>query len=68
MHFLSIPSAEKPVKAYSLNVIIATGCCVKSLLDTWLRVWTRGAFVLINMDSGTIVRIEAFGAVPEKHG
>ena len=39
MHFLHIPFSDKPVKAYSLNVVISVGYRVKSLRGTQFRIW-----------------------------
>ena len=39
VHFLHIPSSDKPVKVYSLNVIISVGYRVKSLRGTQFRIW-----------------------------
>ena len=39
VHFLHIPFSDKPVKAYSLNVIISVGYRVKSLRGTQFRIW-----------------------------
>ncbi len=39
VHFLHIPFSDKPVKAYSLNVIISIGYRVKSLRGTQFRIW-----------------------------
>ena len=39
MHFLHIPFSDKPIKVYSLNVIISVGYRVKSLRGTQFRIW-----------------------------
>ncbi len=39
VHFLHIPSSDKPVKAFSLNVVISVGYRVKSLRGTQFRIW-----------------------------
>ena len=39
VHFLHIPFSDKPVKAYSLNVIISVGYRVKSIRGTQFRIW-----------------------------
>ena len=39
VHFLHIASSDKPVKVYSLNVIISVGYRVKSLRGTQFRIW-----------------------------
>jgi len=39
VHFLHIPSSDKPVKVYSLNVIISVGYRVKSMRGTQFRIW-----------------------------
>ena len=39
VHFLHIPFSDKPVKAYSLNVIISVGYRVKSMRGTQFRIW-----------------------------
>ena len=39
MHFLHIPFSDKPVKVYSLNVIISVGYRVKSIRGTQFRIW-----------------------------
>ena len=39
MHFLHIPNSDKPVKIYSLNVIISVGYRVKSIRGTQFRIW-----------------------------
>ena len=39
VHFLHIPFSDKPVKVYSLNVIISVGYRVKSLRGTQFRIW-----------------------------
>jgi len=39
VHFLHIPFSDKPVKAYSLNVVISVGYRVKSLRGTQFRIW-----------------------------
>ena len=39
VHLLHIPFSDKPVKAYSLNVVISVGYRVKSLRGTQFRIW-----------------------------
>ena len=39
VHFLHIPPSDKPVKIYSLNVVISVGYRVKSLRGTQFRIW-----------------------------
>ena len=39
VHFLHIPFYDKPVKVYSLNVIISVGYRVKSMRGTQFRIW-----------------------------
>ncbi len=39
VHFLHIPNSDKPVKIYSLNVIISVGYRVKSIRGTQFRIW-----------------------------
>ncbi len=39
VHFLHIPFSDKPIKVYSLNVIISVGYRVKSLRGTQFRIW-----------------------------
>jgi hypothetical protein len=39
VHFLHIPLSDKPVKVYSLNVIISVGYRVKSIRGTQFRIW-----------------------------
>ena len=39
VHFLHIPSSDKPIKVYSLNVIISVGYRVKSIRGTQFRIW-----------------------------
>ena len=39
VHFLHFPFSDKPVKVYSLNVIISVGYRVKSLRGTQFRIW-----------------------------
>ena len=39
VHFLHIAISDKPVKMYSLNVIISVGYRVKSLRGTQFRIW-----------------------------
>ena len=39
VHFLHIPFSDKPVKVYSLNVIISVGYRVKSIRGTQFRIW-----------------------------
>ena len=39
VHFLHIPSSDKPVALYSLDVIISVGYRVKSLRGTQFRIW-----------------------------
>ena len=39
VHFLHIPPSDKPVKVYSLNVVISVGYRVKSLRGTQFRIW-----------------------------
>lgn len=39
VHFLHIPFSDKPVKVYSLNVIISVGYRVKSIRGTRFRIW-----------------------------
>ena len=39
VHFLHIPFSDKPVKVYSLNVIISVGYRVKSLRGVMFRRW-----------------------------
>ena len=39
VHFLHIPFSDKPVKVYSLNVVISVGYRVKSLRGTQFRIW-----------------------------
>ena len=39
MHFLHIANSDKPVKVYSLDVIISVGYRVKSLRGTQFRIW-----------------------------
>ena len=39
VYFLHIPFSDKPVKAYSLNVIISVGYRVKSIRGTQFRIW-----------------------------
>ena len=39
VHFLHIPHSDKPVKFYSLNVVISVGYRVKSLRGTQFRIW-----------------------------
>ena len=39
VHFLHIPFSDKPVKTYSLNVVISVGYRVKSLRGTQFRIW-----------------------------
>ena len=39
VHFLHIPISDKPIKVYSLNVIISVGYRVKSLRGTQFRIW-----------------------------
>ena len=39
VHFLHIPSSDKPVRTFSLNVVISVGYRVKSLRGTQFRIW-----------------------------
>ena len=39
VHFLHIPLSDKPVKLYSLNVVISVGYRVKSFRGTQFRIW-----------------------------
>ena len=39
VHYLHIPFSDKPVKVYSLNVIISVGYRVKSIRGTQFRIW-----------------------------
>ena len=39
VHFLHIPFSDKPVKVYSLNVIISVGYRIKSIRGTQFRIW-----------------------------
>lgn len=39
MHFLYIANSDKPVVAYSLDVIISIGYRVKSKRGTQFRIW-----------------------------
>ena len=39
VHFLHIPFSDKPVKLYSLNVVISVGYRVKSFRGTQFRIW-----------------------------
>ena len=39
MHFLHIANSDKPVKVYSLDVIISVGYRVKSQRGTQFRIW-----------------------------
>ena len=39
VHFLHFPFSDKPVKVYSLNVIISVGYRVKSVRGTQFRIW-----------------------------
>lgn len=39
MHFLHIPFSDRPVRFYSLNVVISVGYRVKSLQGTRFRIW-----------------------------
>ena len=39
VHFLHVPFSDKPVKVYSLNVVISVGYRVKSLRGTQFRIW-----------------------------
>ena len=39
VHFLHIPFSDKPIKVYSLNVIISVRYRVKSLRGTQFRIW-----------------------------
>lgn len=41
VHFLHIPNSDKPVKVYSLDVIISVGYRVKSQRGTQFRVWAN---------------------------
>lgn len=41
MHFLHIANSDKPVKVYSLNVIISVGYRVKSQRGTQFRIWAN---------------------------
>jgi hypothetical protein len=41
MHFLHIANSDKPVVAYSLDVIISIGYRVKSQRDTQFRIWAN---------------------------
>ena len=46
MHFLHIANSDKPVKVYSLDVIISVGYRVKSQRGTQFRIWAD--MLLIN--------------------
>jgi hypothetical protein len=39
VHFLHVPPSDKPVKIYSLNVVISVGYRVKSVRGTQFRIW-----------------------------
>ena len=39
VHFLHIPSSDKPIRTFSLNVVISVGYRVKSLRGTQFRIW-----------------------------
>ena len=41
MHFLHIANSDKPVKVYSLDVIISVGYRVKSQRSTQFRIWAN---------------------------
>lgn len=41
VYFLHIANSDKPVKFYSLNVIISVGYRVKSQRDTQFRIWAN---------------------------
>lgn len=41
MHFLHIANSDKPVKTYSLDVVISVGYRVKSLEGTKFRIWAN---------------------------
>ena len=45
VHFLHIPFSDKPVKVYSLNVIISVGYRVKSIRGTQFRIWATNVQV-----------------------
>ena len=40
VHFLHIPLSDKPIRLYSLNVVISVGYRVKSVRGTQFRIWT----------------------------
>ena len=63
VHFLHIPFSDKPVKVYSLNVIISVGYRVKSIRGTQFRDLGRKCFAFTKLDAGEIPRIKnaAFG-------
>ena len=39
VHFLHIPFSDRPIKLYSLNVVISVGYRVKSVRGTQFRIW-----------------------------
>ena len=39
VHFLHIPLSDKPIRLYSLNVVISVGYRVKSVRGTQFRIW-----------------------------
>ncbi len=41
MHFLHIASSDKPIKVYSLDVVISVGYRVKSHEGTKFRIWAN---------------------------
>ena len=51
VHFLHIPFSDKPVKAYSLNVIISVGYRVKSLRGTQFRIWDGCVGIVLGFDT-----------------
>ena len=57
VHFLHIPFSDKPVKVYSLNVIISVGYRVKSIRGTQFRIWATNVLREYLLRGYTVNRI-----------
>lgn len=56
VHFLHIANSDKPVKFFSLDVIISVGYRVKSVRGTQFRQWANK--ILKDLNSATLLQIK----------
>ena len=67
VHFLHFANSDKPVKAYSLDVIISVGYRVKSIRGTQFRIWANRVLKEYLLKGDTYMKLHRHIWLPERY-